>query len=486
MTALPAADVERDTLLARLQYEADPPADAAVARIVGNWAEMPSDASAQQLRDAHQAQWDRLQQATALLQQLGDNGSLALWRAQAPELDPIIVQAVQDFIHAEQALPSWADHAQLQRAETLFMEHGPLSCILLFCASLPECYVLPDLAEVLHRAGQLEQRTEYRIRSTAAMIFPVMMHGGLASDAGTGRAQILKVRLIHATIRNLILHGSPEAIKQAMAAPDATADAGIVPPHPALHGTRSMHAAMFGAGWDAKARGLPCNQEELAYTLLTFSFVFLRSMRRLGLGCTDADEAAFLHAWNVASSVLGVQSALMAHDMRAAQQLFARMQSRARQHPVDPDPRPALGRALMQAMEKSIPVTVLKPFSALMTLYLCGRPTAHMIGVTERTPMVSRVLFALLMALTRAIDAMARRVWPQFSIARLVTRVLGYHLITHLLMDQTRSLALPTHLLDRANGMLDQWSEDAHAPGWINALEDRLTVRGSWRGDPRG
>ena len=26
------------------------------------------------------------------------------------------------------------------------MDHGPLSCILLFCASLPECYVLPDLS----------------------------------------------------------------------------------------------------------------------------------------------------------------------------------------------------------------------------------------------------------------------------------------------------------------------------------------------------
>ncbi|MCB2042404.1 MAG: DUF2236 domain-containing protein, partial [Rhodoferax sp.] len=65
-----------------------------------------------------------------------------------------------------------------------FYEYGPLSCILLFCASLPECYVLPDLATVLHRAGQLEQHTEYRIRSTAAMIFPVMMRGGLSDASG--------------------------------------------------------------------------------------------------------------------------------------------------------------------------------------------------------------------------------------------------------------------------------------------------------------
>ena len=65
------------------------------------------------------------------------------------------------------------------------MDHGALSCILLFCASLPECYVVPDLSSVLHTTGQLEQNTEYRIRSTAAMIFPVMLHGGL-SHRGAG------------------------------------------------------------------------------------------------------------------------------------------------------------------------------------------------------------------------------------------------------------------------------------------------------------
>ena len=64
-----------------------------------------------------------------------------------------------------------------------------LSCTLLFCASLPECYVLPDLAEVLHTTGQLEQRTDWRIRSTAAMIFPVMMRGGLTTPAGGGVAR---------------------------------------------------------------------------------------------------------------------------------------------------------------------------------------------------------------------------------------------------------------------------------------------------------
>lgn len=64
---------------------------------------------------------------------------------------------------------------------------------------------------------------------------------------------------------------------------------------------------------------------------------------------------------------------------------------------------------------------------------------------------------------------------------RFLTRLLGYHLMTKLLMDQTKPLKLPQHLLNRVNVMMDQWSEDPKAPGWMNALEDRLTVRGSWK-----
>lgn len=464
--------------LERMQRVADAPADDAVARIVGSWRRLPADADAQTLQAAHGDQWRRLGQATALLNELGPNGALAQWQAKTDGVDADVAEAVQDFVRARQALPHWADAAKLQRAETLFIEHGPLSCILLFCASLPACYVLPDLAAVLHRAGQLEQHTEYRIRSTAAMIFPVMMQGGLSEASGTGRGQILKVRLIHAVIRNLILHGHP---REAFGEPGAD-EPRVVPPHPALAGEPGMHAAMFAGGWHVDRRGLPCDQEELAYTLLTFSYVFLRGLRSLGVGLDAADEEAYLHCWNVAASVLGVDDALMAHTMDQAQALFDCIQARASGPLVGDDARPALGRALMQAMESAIPVGWLKPLAPLMTRYLCGRRTAALVGVDERAPRSARVLFELVISAARLIDTLARRVWPQFSLSRMFTRALGYHLITRLLMDQTRSLRLPTHLLAQADAMLQQWGDDPHAPRWLNALEDRLTTSGSWRG----
>ena len=82
-------------------------------------------------------------------------------------------------------------------------------------------------------------------------------------------AQALKVRLIHATIRYLILRG-------------ASRDAIDAPPVPPLAPAGSgIYHTLYAHGWDTSVNGLPCNQEELAYTLLTFSYVFVRGLRTL-------------------------------------------------------------------------------------------------------------------------------------------------------------------------------------------------------------
>ena len=323
-----------------MRRHADPLGDGTIARILGDWPAQgwPAD-------DA--PQWRRIAEVNRLFGEWADNASLAHWHAPSTVLGQEAAQALTDYVQQAQALPPWADPQKIQRAERLFMEHGALSCILLFCSSLPECYVLPDLADVLHTAGQLEQHTEHRIRSTAAMIFPVMMRGGLDANGGAGIAQTLKVRLIHSTIRNLILRGAPpDALQACLSA---------LPPLAQPAAKPTLYQTLFARGWNVADSGLPCNQEELAYTLLTFSHVFLRSLRRLGIGLPRADEEAYLHAWNVVGHVLGIERGLMADTMEQAASLFARMQAQGRNQALAPDPRPALGTALMQTMAQSIP-----------------------------------------------------------------------------------------------------------------------------------
>jgi hypothetical protein len=462
-----------DAFLDAMQFEADPLGDAAIARILAPWPALAPDAGAADIA-AHAPQWERLAAVNRCFDGWTDNASVAAWQADAGLPAPLAA-ALHDYLKDACALPHWADAAKIARAEAIFMEQGVLSCLLLFCASLPECYVVPDLAEVLHTTGQLEQRTEYRIRSTAAMIFPVMMAGGLTDPSGGGVAQVVKVRLIHALVRHLILRNSPQAALHGLAGRRRVAGAGTVAPLAALRGVQNMHHALFAHGWKLGEDGLPCNQEELAYTLLTFGYVPLRGMRTLGVGLSADDEAACLHAWNVMGHLVGVHTGLMAWTMDEAGGLFERLQARGRAEPVEPDPRPALADALMRTMQALIPLRLFKPFPVLLTRLLCGPAATRALGLDRHVSWWSRAVFAVGLGIVRLVDALLRRVAPRFTLARFITRVVGLRFMTQLLMDQTRPLKLPLHVRGRVGHMLTAWKSDTRAPGWLSALEQRLS-----------
>ena len=438
--------------------QADPLADETIAAIIGPW---PADSDR---LDA--SALARIGVVNRLFSTFGNNAQLAQWQAPTGT-DPQIAQTLQTYVREGSQLPAWADRAKVERTEDIFIEDGPLSCLLLFCASLPECYVMPDLADVLHIAGQLEAHTERRIRHTAAMIFPVMMRGGLMGAQGNGLAQILKVRLIHATIRHLILRGPPQSFTRAIAPGKATA-------------APSMHEALMLHGWDPLHQGLPCNQIELAYTLLTFGYVFVKGRRTLRQELPPADEEAYLHTWNVMGHVLGIRSDLMANTMQDSEAIFAQLQAYARSKPPSPDVRPALGQALIQAMAASLKLPVLKFLPLPLTQLLVGQETAANIGLSKPASWVVRIVFFMLTGLIRIIDGIGRLFTQRFSISRLITRILGYHLITQLMMSETRPLALPAEVLDELNLTAANWGHDSKAFGWMNRLEDRFTRQGLW------
>lgn len=450
-----AAAVDLALTLERQRSVADPLADDTIAAVLGPWSDEPAAVD------------ERLRRIGVLNRLIGSwktNADLNGWQAEGADVDPGMAGPLQAFVARAGHLPDWADATQIERAERLFFEQGPLSCLLLFCSSLPECYVAPDLAAVLHASGQLTQRTDYRVRSTAAMVFPVMMEGGLTRPSGGGIAQVLKVRLIHATIRHLILGGNPGDVRgqvDGLGAPEAA---------------RSMHAVLLAQSWDVERQGLPCNQEELAYTLLTFSHCFLRSLRRLHLGLPDADEAAYRHTWNVVGHVLGIGPELRAGTGDEAEHLFAAMQARGRATPVQPDPRPALASALMNAMSAQLPWRVVKPMPVLMTRHLCGPRTSRDLALDTHVSWLSRGLFGAGMALVRGVDALARLRWRNFSLTRFGVRLVGHQVITRLLVDQTRPLQLPDHLLNQVQGVVGQWSSDPKAPRWLNVMEHRFVA----------
>ena len=467
-----------DAQLEAMRHVADPHADDAVAAILGSCpagtVECMADSAAAAARaEGVAARMRCVDELNAVVRRWRDNADVAAWRAE-PEAGGAMGQALERYLAVGRQLPEWAEPHRLERAQRMFMDHGVLSVTSLLCASLPECYVVPDLAEVLHATGQLESRADYRIRATGAMLFPVMMIGGLTpgSPEGAGIAQILKVRLIHAMVRNLILRGPPRA-------------AHSVPPLAHIQPEDGMGPALHALGWDVAVRGLPGNQEELAYTLLTFSYVFLRAMRRLNIPMGAEECRDYLHAWNVAGHFLGIERALMADGMAAAASLFVRIQERGRARwaarPHGKDPRPQLGAALIGALEATMPGRTAKAFPALMTRRLVTRACAKDLRLDRRTTWGSRTIFAAGMALVGAVDAVGRRLAsPRFSIGRLLMRAVGYRLTCRLLMDETRPLAVPATLRPRIAAVIRGWGRDHEASARMNALEDRLTTSGDW------
>ncbi len=465
-----------DALLEECRFRADPLADGVIDEVFGGVNHIDA------IDGGWQRRLERIRAVNNVLSTWTTNAAVWNWHGDHQLREAGIADPLERFVAATRNLPDWADTGLLERAEVFFEENGALPVAILFCASLPECYVLPDLSLVLQATAQLEAHTEYRIRATGSMIFPLMMRGGLTSGEGAGVAGVLKVRLIHAMIRHLILRDSPERLLEAMRTQSGTA--GVVAANTSLADGK-MYGTLLSHGWQLDEEGMPCDQEELAYTLLTFSYVCLRSMRKLGVPATPIDEAAYLHLWNVMAHFLGVDERLMISDFESGERLFAQIQARGRtrwlQTPPVEDPRPALGQALMRAMEGLLGDGVVRHFPVLMTRYLCGPVNARDIGVVDRAPPLARIAFFSAMAVAKLVDRLLRILSPQFSICRLLARVLGYRVIMSFLMKQTRPLNLPASLGQRGLDVVAKWGNDPRASGWVNRVEDWVTMPGDWR-----
>jgi hypothetical protein len=184
----------------------------------------------------------------------------------------------------------------------------------------------------------------------------------------------------------------------------------------------------------------------------------------------------------VAGHFLGIRRELMVDTMDDAADLFARMQARGRADMAKraEDPRPALGGALMGAMQSVIPDGPFKAFPVLLTRRLIEAASAHDLGLDSEVSWISKVAFSALMTTALGIDAVARLAFPDFSISRLITRAIGYRLTCVLLMSQTRDLSVPARLRPGIATMIGSWGNDPKASRWMNYLEDRVTTAGDW------
>lgn len=243
---------------------------------------------------------------------------------------------------SDTALPPWADPKQLALAQQLFTRTGWQIAMGLFCSSLPQAYAAAHGAHVITQTQGMTKHTKQRIFETAQFLFDVMDEGALA-PGGRGVLTAKKVRLMHATIRHLILRReSPK--------------------------------------WDAAKLGLPINQEDLAGTLMTFSVVTLDGLRLLEIPFSSEEGDAWLHAWKVVGHLLGLRDELLPTDLIDAEELMEAIRDRQWRASVD---GVELMRPLVELMQSYFPGEVLDGFPIALIRALSGDHCADLLGLPQ-------------------------------------------------------------------------------------------------------
>lgn len=228
----------------------------------------------------------------------------------------------------------------IDRGQELFAEHGPLILMCLGTYSLPAAYAAAKGVKVLHRTAYLEKRPAKRLFETTQMVIDVMTPGGLGRG-GRGVRAAQKVRLMHAMVRHLIQHDSA---------------------HP----------------W-SKDLGVPINQEDLAGTLMTFSFITLDGLHKLGIHPPAEAEEEYLAAWRAVGRLMGVESVLLPDTVADAEILTRRIQKRQIH---ESDEGRLMTQALLEMMARNTGPLFERIPAAMMRHFLPGE-VADFLGVPK-------------------------------------------------------------------------------------------------------
>ena len=168
-------------------------------------------------------------------------------------------------------VPMWVDWETVDRGGEVLLRAGPLGGLVLAYKSLLLGYTSPAGNKPLVFSGRLEEHAPRRLNETARFVQATITPGAMRARQ-EGWLITLKVRLIHAHVRRMLLKDSR---------------------------------------WDAAAWGAPINQHDQAATSLLFSVVLLGGLRQLGMRIARRDAEAYVHLWRWSGWLMGVDPELL-------------------------------------------------------------------------------------------------------------------------------------------------------------------------------
>ena len=226
------------------------------------------------------------------------------------------------------AAPHWVNMGQLQRASELWDENLLAILGVLYAASLPTCYLMHRGIPALYETTKLKESRyiSQRIYETGLFLESILSSGGIQviTDIAAVSQEAVRsgTRLRNATQRYLSGKGYVAAKKVRF----LHASMRLMLTQPPGDAADHRHQAL--QPWDEASYGKPVNQEDLAYTLLTFGYIIPQGLAKWGCRWAADDREAFWHLWRVVGCMMGVEEALLPQSWSEAQQLFGMIRER--------------------------------------------------------------------------------------------------------------------------------------------------------------
>ncbi|MGW8397390.1 oxygenase MpaB family protein [Streptomyces lydicus] len=326
------------------------------------------------------------------------------------ELPDGLPAVARDYLHQTSSPPAWVDWGEMEKARLFFIDNNVHISTALSFASMPACYLVPHVAQLLSATHGLKYPAK-RMAETGQ--FTVLLMQPDAFEAGSRflpAAQ--KVRLLHASIR---------------------------------------HHLRREDRWDVEALGTPICQEDMIGGQMMFSLQVLDALHRLGIHMSVDGAESYYYAWRVVGAMLGVDQEHVPKNLEEARQfsdLYMTRHMGPSQEGVD------LTRQLIDLYEDVVPGTLFDPVVSALIRHLIGDTCADWLQV-PRTPWDTAVKAApaLLHVLETIEDRSPLGAWALDRLGHLTTlfelssltrgRVMHYAIPEQLRKDYGLSSAVP-------------------------------------------
>lgn len=265
-------------------------------------------------------------------------GTLMNWLNETTETCPEKASVIFSEYASAFELPLWADQTKMQAASRFYQKYEKIILVLLGTLSLPYCYAAAKGVKVLFLSQRLQKDAFKRLQETG--VFVQKCNSYTTENQQEWKIRILKIRLLHALVRTYIRERGH---------------------------------------WE-KDWGLPINQEDMVGTNLSFSYLIIRGMRKLGIECSPEEASCFLHLWNVIGALIGVEESLLPQTMQEAFWLDTQI---AKRHFAPSTEGKALTKALLEVFRGQSPSPLIADTLIGQMRFLLGEEIADMLDIPK-------------------------------------------------------------------------------------------------------